>query len=358
MKKYIVFFLISFGSFAQSSVSFQLGGTDRTMQRAATRKDVLLHYGSLGLQYGRFLKPTSEVFGSVNFGFEPSSTARYASASAGLRYYLKPLAKRFTPFGQFAGELLLDNSYALTNRDADFIGSAGLGIDFKAASAVSLRGSVSMGLPFFSSGSLSPFTNSGSMINAGIGIVYKIPTATKPVTKPAPAADPVLPLAEPAMALAFEAPKTVPATAAPVDSSVKVAAVPAVVAASVVASVAAVSVGVKSVFDLDSLFNTQIYFKTDKSWVGPESAKKLDRIIELMAEYPEVNIHLKGFTDYRKSHEYNLKLSLKRVQNVRLYLVQHGVEAARFKAEAFSEEAPASTTDLLLNRRVEVRIWR
>lgn len=351
MRTYILFILISFGGFAQSTISFQIGGTDRTMQRAATRKDVLLHYTSLGLQYGRFLKPSAEIFGGLNLGFEPSSTARYASASAGMRYYLKPLSKRLTPFGQFAGELLFDNSYALTNRDADFIGSAGLGIDFKAASAVSLRGSVGLGLPFFSSGTLSPFTNSGSMINAGIGIVYKIPTATKP----APAVVPVLPLTEPAMVTAFEAPKTVPATAVPVDTSV---AAPVSVIASVVSAVVPMVAASKPAIDLDSLFNTQIYFKTDKSWVGPESAKKLDRIVELMAYYPEVNIHLKGHTDYRKSDKYNMKLSLKRVENVNNYLIQHGVKSTRFKTEAFSEEVPASHTDLQLNRRVEIRIWR
>jgi outer membrane protein OmpA-like peptidoglycan-associated protein len=353
MRQFLILFFISFGTFAQSSLSFLVGGTDRTLQQAATRRDVLLHYTSLGVQYGRFLKPTAEVFGGVNFGFEPSSTARYASASAGLRYYLKPLSKRFTPFGQFSGELLFDNSYAFTNRDADFVGSAGLGIDFKVASAVSLRGSVAVGLPFFSSGSLSPFTNSGSNVFAGLSLVFHLPS---PVKAPATAVEAVV-AAVPAVAA--EAPATAVAAPVPVvavpavgSSAEVVAVVPAVAPAAAVASVA------KAEVDLDSLFNTQIYFKTDKSWVGPESAKKLDRIIELMAEYPDVKIHLKGHTDYRKSDDYNLKLSLKRVQNVRLYLVQHGVAAERFKAEAFSEEAPASRTDLQLNRRVEVRIWR
>ncbi|UAJ14019.1 OmpA family protein [Aquirufa lenticrescens] len=359
MRQILLLLFISFGTFAQSSLSFLVGGTDRTLQQAATRRDVLLHYTSLGGQYGRFLKPTAEVFGGVSYGFDLSSPARSASASAGMRYFLKPLSKRFVPFGQFSGELLFDNSYALTNRDADFVGSAGLGIDFKAASAVSLRGSVALGLPFFSSGSLSPFTNSGSNVFAGLSVVFRLPS---PVKAPAMAVEAIVAAAP---AVVAEAPATavaapVPVVAAPAGgSSAEVVAVaPAVAPATAVATVASVASVAKADVDLDSLFNTQIYFKTDKSWVGPESAKKLDRIIELMAEYPDVKIHLKGHTDYRKSDDYNLKLSLKRVQNVRLYLVQHGVAAARFKAEAFSEEAPASRTDLQLNRRVEVRIWR
>lgn len=370
MRQILLLLFISFGTFAQSSISFLVGGTDRTIQQAATRRDVLLHYTSLGVQYGRFLKPTAEVFGGVSYGFDLSSPARSASASAGMRYFLKPLSKRFVPFGQFSGELLFDNSFALTNRDADFVGSAGLGIDFKAASAVSLRGSVAVGLPFFSSGSLSPFTNSGSNVFAGLSLVFHLPSPVKAVSAPAsaPVSAPVMPLLVAEEAIVAAAPPVpavaVPAVAPEASVSAPVVAAPAVAAVAEVASVAPVAsvasaAGIAKVeVDLDSLFNSQIYFKTDKSWVGPESAKKLDRIVQLMAEYPDVKIHLKGHTDYRKSDKYNLKLSLKRVQNVRLYLVQHGVAAERFKAEAFAEEAPASRTDLQMNRRVEVRIWR
>jgi len=109
---------------------------------------------------------------------------------------------------------------------------------------------------------------------------------------------------------------------------------------------------------LDSLFNTQIYFKTDKSWVGLKSAKKLDRVVELMKKYPEVKIHLKGYTDYRNTVEYNSKLSFKRVHNVYLYLIKQGMPSFRFKTESLSENDPISSTNLQLNRRVEVRIWR
>jgi outer membrane protein OmpA-like peptidoglycan-associated protein len=133
---------------------------------------------------------------------------------------------------------------------------------------------------------------------------------------------------------------------------------PAKVAAAIAATEVLTTPKGHASIDLDGLFNKEIYFKTDKSWVGPESAKKLDLIVALMAKYPEVIVHLKGHTDYRQSDGYNLNLSKKRVENVRLYLVNHGVHAARFKVDAFSEQVPASKTDLQLNRRVEVRIWK
>jgi outer membrane protein OmpA-like peptidoglycan-associated protein len=110
--------------------------------------------------------------------------------------------------------------------------------------------------------------------------------------------------------------------------------------------------------NLDSLFDAVVYFRTDKSWIGPMNARKLDRIIELLQEYPQVNVKLQGHTDYRQTEQYNEGLAERRVESVRRYLMQRGVSANRFKGEAFSELVPASKTDLQLNRRVEVHIWK
>jgi outer membrane protein OmpA-like peptidoglycan-associated protein len=292
------------------------------------------------------------------------------------------LPKHFRFFGQFSGEILLDNSFAITNRDADFIGAAGAGFDFKIASSLSLRTSVNLGLPFFSSGTLSPFANSGSNFTAGIGLVFQLPAKKTPEAlvvpveiAQAPAAVPEAPVVTSVETVVSTTRSEAPAVISPTPNSMKVVEksqevapvrsdsiilvqTPAKVAAPIAATEVLTTPKGHSSIDLDSLFNKEIYFKTDKSWVGPESAKKLDLIVALMSKYPEVKVHLKGHTDYRKSEDYNLKLSVKRVENVRLYLVKHGVTAARFKAEAFSEEVPASKTDLQLNRRVEVRIWR
>jgi outer membrane protein OmpA-like peptidoglycan-associated protein len=374
MRLFILFIFISFGSFAQSSVSLIVGGTDRTLQQASTRRDVMLHYTTLGLQFGRLMKPEAEVFGGVNFGFDPSSPPRSASASAGMRYYLKPLTKRLIPFGQFSGELLFDNSFALTNRDADFIGSAGMGIDFKAASTISIRGSVVLGLPFFSTGTLSPLTNSGSNLFTGLSLVFHL-QKTKTVSPHESQAEIEAVLnristsqVEQAGTKSIQVIDSVSLFKQKTDSLISA---PIIVVENKVDSTKALALdinldakervsNIQSLSDaaLDSLFNTQIYFKTDKSWVGLKSAKKLDRVVELMKKYPEVKIHLKGYTDYRNTVEYNSKLSFKRVKNVYLYLIKHGVPPFRFKTESLSENDPISSKNLQLNRRVEVRIWR
>ncbi|MEY3590139.1 MAG: hypothetical protein RLZZ466_659 [Bacteroidota bacterium] len=359
MRSYItlIFLLISSSLAAQSSISIQVGGSDRTLQQAASRRDVLLHYSSVGFQYARMINTSSEVFGGLNFGFQMGSTARYASAVAGMRYYLKPLSKRLIPFGQFAGELLFDNSYALTNRDADYMGSAALGIDFKTSSSIYLRGMVGIGLPFYSTGTLSPQTNSGSSVTAGIGLVFKLPTKTKVTTEEVLVQQTYVPIIAKVEApiIAIEQNQATGSLVIKPADTLQLAVAPK---QDFIPLVTITEKENQSRVNLDSLFNKEVFFKTDKSWVGPESAKKLDKIIGLLREYPQVKLHLKGHTDYRQSDEYNLKLSQKRVENVRKYLESHGVDKSRFKTEAFSELVPVSKSDLQLNRRVEIRLWR
>lgn len=362
MRSYkLVFFLcaVSYFSYSQKSISLSLGSTARSLQQASNRRDVLLDYTTVGAQFSYFTSPKAELFSGISYGFQSGGDARFAGGLAGMRYFLPlNLPKHFRFFGQFSGEILLDNSFAITNRDADFIGVAGAGFDFKIASCLSLRTSVNLGLPFFSSGTLSPFANSGSNFTAGIGLVFQLPAKKTPEALVVPV---VL-----AQAPAVISPT--PNSMKVVEKSQEVALVrsdsiilvqtPAKVAAPIAATEVSTTPKGHASIDLDSLFNKEIYFKTDKSWVGPESAKKLDLIIVLMAKYPEVIVHLKGHTDYRQSDGYNMNLSKKRVENVRLYLVNHGVHPARFKVEAFSEQVPASKIDLQLNRRVEVRIWK
>ena len=386
MRSYtLVFFLcaVSYFSYGQKSLSFSLGSTARSLQQASNRRDVLLDYTSVGAQFSYFTSPKAELFSGVSYGFQSSGSAKFAGGLVGMRYFLPlPLPARLRVFGQFAGEVLLDNSYAITNRDADFIGAAGAGFDFKIASSLSLRTSVNLGLPFFSSGTLSPFANSGSNLTAGIGLVFQLPVKKTPEALVVPVALAQAPVAVSEAQVVTSVETVVsttmfeaPAVISPTPNSMKVeeksqevalvrsdsiilVQTPAKVAAAIAATEVLTTPKGHASIDLDGLFNKEIYFKTDKSWVGPESAKKLDLIVALMAKYPEVIVHLKGHTDYRQSDGYNLNLSKKRVENVRLYLVNHGVHAARFKVDAFSEQVPASKTDLQLNRRVEVRIWK
>ncbi|MHA8094496.1 OmpA family protein [Aquirufa lenticrescens] len=387
MKK-LFFILLSFSAFAQQStvedikytprhsMALLLGGTNRWMQELPSRRDFLVNYTELGLQYARETMPNVDVFGTLLFGLN-GSRDRYASAGLGLRYYLRDRDKfRLKPFGQFAGDVVFDNNYNQTYRDVDFAGSIAAGVDYKVADHWLLRGLTQVGFPFFVSGKLDPLNHRGTNFSATLGLVFE--WGHSPISEPVPEVV-AAPLDTDGDGV-FDSEDDCPTIKGvrenngcpsdkdgdgvidalddcPVVAGLKeLKGCPPVAPSE--APVLASAPAPRREVNLDSLFDTVVYFRTDKSWIGPMNARKLDRIIELLKEYPSVNVVLQGHTDYRQTEQYNEGLAERRVASVRRYLMQRGVNADRFKGEAFSELVPASKTDLQLNRRVEVHIWK
>ena len=101
-------------------------------------------------------------------------------------------------------------------------------------------------------------------------------------------------------------------------------------------------------------------FDFDKSVIKPEGAAKLNDLAgKLKAVTVEVIIVI-GHTDSVGSLAYNKKLSLKRAEAVKAYLVKNGVEASRVYTEgkAFSEPVADNKTAAgrALNRRAVVEV--
>jgi OOP family OmpA-OmpF porin len=101
-------------------------------------------------------------------------------------------------------------------------------------------------------------------------------------------------------------------------------------------------------------------FDFDKSVIKPEGAAKLnDLAAKLKAVTVEVIIVI-GHTDSVGSLAYNKKLSLKRAEAVKAYLVKNGVEASRVYTEgkAFSEPVADNKTAAgrALNRRSVIEV--
>jgi outer membrane protein OmpA-like peptidoglycan-associated protein len=64
-------------------------------------------------------------------------------------------------------------------------------------------------------------------------------------------------------------------------------------------------------FDLGKLINP-IYFDFDKSYIRPDAAVELAKVIEILKEYPELRIDVRSHTDSRGNDAYNLALSERR----------------------------------------------
>ncbi|WP_207428530.1 OmpA family protein [Pedobacter sp. SYSU D00535] len=102
-----------------------------------------------------------------------------------------------------------------------------------------------------------------------------------------------------------------------------------------------------------------IYYDVDKSLIRPDAVPALDHVVRLLKENPGISVVAASHCDSRANEEYNIKLSLRRSNAVRDYLIAHGIEAKRIKAEYYGKsrlavEGDESAEDIQrLNRRTE-----
>jgi peptidoglycan-associated lipoprotein len=83
-----------------------------------------------------------------------------------------------------------------------------------------------------------------------------------------------------------------------------------------------------------------IFYDFNKWDLRPESMVSLDKLVETLADNPNVTIELMSHTDSRDTEEYNYDLSQKRAQSVVQYLIEKGVEPERLSAKGYGESSP------------------
>lgn len=100
-----------------------------------------------------------------------------------------------------------------------------------------------------------------------------------------------------------------------------------------------------------------VHFGLDQDQVMPESMAVLDQIVAILRDYPTITVDLLGHTDSRASQQYNQALAQRRASNVRRYLLQQGIDAARITMRSLGEKqlltAERNAVDYARNRRVE-----
>jgi OOP family OmpA-OmpF porin len=100
-----------------------------------------------------------------------------------------------------------------------------------------------------------------------------------------------------------------------------------------------------------------IQFDTDKADIKPEYNDRLKEVADFMATYPDTTAVIEGHTDSVGSAAYNLKLSKRRADSVRDYLIKNfNISPNRLAAEGFGEEQPAASNDTAEGRRINRRI--
>jgi outer membrane protein OmpA-like peptidoglycan-associated protein len=100
-----------------------------------------------------------------------------------------------------------------------------------------------------------------------------------------------------------------------------------------------------------------VLFEQGKTILLPQSYDELDMVISFLKTNPNVKIELAGHTDNRGIPAQNVKLSQARVDRVKEYLTEKGIDKKRISGKGYGGAMPIANNDnedtRQLNRRVE-----
>ena len=107
-------------------------------------------------------------------------------------------------------------------------------------------------------------------------------------------------------------------------------------------------------------YSKNIYFDTNSKEIKSATYYTLlDEVAKIMLKNPNVSFSVSGYTDNSGNEDYNQRLSEKRAQEARLYLIARGVEEDRITAKGYGKLNPKydnkTKQGRQLNRRVEIK---
>ena len=289
----------------------------------------------VGKQLNRYLALELGYFDLGKFSFNSTTSGNGAfNGEAGFRganldlLAQLPLGERLSLLGRVGANYAKASTHFSGNRlnavtgpnpsERKLNAKAGLGLEYKLSEALALRGEVERYRVNDAVG------NRGDVDLLSVSLVYKLgrPAHSAPVYVPPPAAEPAPP--------PVAQPTPPPPPKAPQPTSEKVS------------------------------FAAETLFDFDKSAVKPAGKAALDDLLlKLKGMNTEVVVTV-GHTDSVGSNEYNQKLSLRRAEAVKAYLVGTGMDATRVYTEGKGETQPladnATAEGRAKNRRVTVEV--
>lgn len=103
-----------------------------------------------------------------------------------------------------------------------------------------------------------------------------------------------------------------------------------------------------------------VQFETGEADLKVQSYKILDEIVEILNQYPDYKLDIRGYTDDVGRKEKNLALSTERAKACFDYIVYRGIKPERLRSNGFGEDKPVASNKTERgreqNRRVEFEL--
>lgn len=104
--------------------------------------------------------------------------------------------------------------------------------------------------------------------------------------------------------------------------------------------------------------SSEVSFDFDSAKIKTDFRDSLNKVANVLAEYPSTAVHIVGHTDSTGREQYNQALSVRRASSVQRYLTTQGVSTPRTRTKGYGENMPvannASEAGRQRNRRVEI----
>jgi OOP family OmpA-OmpF porin len=117
----------------------------------------------------------------------------------------------------------------------------------------------------------------------------------------------------------------------------------------------------RSLLETGSIRLENVVFESGSNRLLPESQASLDETGAVLEKFADLKVEVQGHTDSRGPAAYNMKLSQKRAEAVRTYLLDHfHLRPENYTAKGYGETQPETKErneeEMLRNRRVVLKV--
>jgi len=97
-------------------------------------------------------------------------------------------------------------------------------------------------------------------------------------------------------------------------------------------------------------------FDSASADIKPESKAMFDNALEVLKSNPNVTVEIQGYADSSGNADFNLKLSERRAQSVKDYLVANGIDPSRLTVKGYGIANPVASNDTATGRAYNRRV--